>query len=362
MSAGRAALHDQVTLNLLAAGDIEGAGRLNQPAHLDSRGSQYVHMRLQEHRSSGPIVLFNSNSQIYSDEYQPETTSYVVQIFPREAPRNVMPGLARSRVVCFAGDLFIGRFFTSLLARSEIAEQLEEKLHSILRGCPLVVNLEGVFGPAKPAARAERQLVMDRALALEWLQKLNVIAVSVANNHSRDLRQREYSHTVMALREVGIAVLEHGRVADLGPFRIIALTDVDNTAEPITNRIDDTELAAIARSPARPPLVAFMHWGTEFSAEPSPRELYLTKRLAQAAVGLIVGAHPHVRSGGIRSISGGETILAYSLGNFLFDQLDARSSGAILEVRLFEQGTYFARMVEIPNFYSQARQLRPRAK
>jgi AmmeMemoRadiSam system protein B len=355
MSAAQAALHDQATLNVLSAADIEGAGRLNQPAHLDSRGSQYIQMRLQERRSARPIVLFNANSQSYSDAYEPETTSYIVQIYPREPPRRVLPRLGGSQVICFAGDVFLGRFFTALLTNSRIAERLEKKVQSILRGCPLVVNLEGVFGPSKPAARTDRELVMDRELALQWLKKLNVIAASLANNHSRDLGPSGYEQTAAALRGAGIAVLEHGLISDLEALRIVTLSDVDNSANPTTNRITNQELAAIARSPARPPLIAFMHWGKEFSAEPGPREQELTQRLAQAAVGLVVGTHPHTRSGGIRPISGGEAILAYSLGNFLFDQLDPLASGAILEMRLFDQGTFFARMIEIPNLYDKAR-------
>jgi poly-gamma-glutamate synthesis protein (capsule biosynthesis protein) len=359
MSAAQAAVYDQATLNVLSTFDIEGVQRLNQPAHLDSRGSQYIQMRLQERRSAYPIVLFNVNSQTYSDAYEPETTSYIVQIYPREPPRKVLPRLGGSQVICFAGDVFLGRFFAALLGNNQIAEKLEEKIQAILGGCPLVVNLEGVFGPSKPAARADRELVMDRVLTLQWLQKLNVIAASLANNHSHDLGVSGYENTAASLRGAGIAVLEHGLISDLGPLRIVALSDIDNSGDPTTDRITYQELAAIGRSSAKPPVVAFMHWGKEFLPVPGPREQEVSRRLAQAAVGGVVGAHPHTRSDGIRPISGGEAILAYSLGNFLFDQLDPLASGAVLEMRLFDQGTFFARTIDIPNLYHEARQSIP---
>ena len=73
---------------------------------------------------------------------------------------------------------------------------------------------------------------------------------------------------------------------------------------------------------------------------------------------LIVGAHPHVASDRLAALAGGETLLAYSLGNFLFDQPGSRVSGAILEVRFFPQGTFFARLVPIPNLYDRALGLR----
>jgi poly-gamma-glutamate synthesis protein (capsule biosynthesis protein) len=74
LTAGHAALRDQVTLNLLAARDVQAVGRLGQPQHLDSRGSQYIVMRLMAERGP-PIVLYNQNSQVFSDAFESETTS-----------------------------------------------------------------------------------------------------------------------------------------------------------------------------------------------------------------------------------------------------------------------------------------------
>ena len=44
---------DQQVLNIIAADDVDAAAKLMQPAHLDSRGAQYIQMRLQ-------AKLFNS--------------------------------------------------------------------------------------------------------------------------------------------------------------------------------------------------------------------------------------------------------------------------------------------------------------
>ena len=42
----------------------------------------------------------------------------------------------------------------------------------------------------------------------------------------------------------------------------------------------------------------------------------------------------------------------------LFDQPGSQSSGAVLEVRFFPQGTFFVRLIPIPNFYEQALRMR----
>jgi AmmeMemoRadiSam system protein B len=358
LSPGEAALHDQWTLNVLSAADVDAAARFQQPAQLDSRGSQYIQMQLQARQGVNPIVLFNVNSQTYSSEYEPETTSYIAQIYPREPLRHVLPAMAGSKVVCVAGDVFLGRFLSSILRDPRSAELLAQSVKSILGGCPLVVNFEGAIGSPRAPARTDLTLVMSRRRTLAWLRKLKVIAVSLANNHSRDLGARGYRRTVRALSAAGIRVLEHGRMTDLSIFRITALSDVDNTADRGTDRIKETEIATIARSPARPPLVTFLHWGTEFSNHTGPHEQALIQRLAQAGVGLVVGAHPHVHSEKIELLPGGEGILAYSLGNFLFDQMSPPSSGAILELRLFTQGTFFARLLPVPNFYDEVRHSR----
>ena len=72
-------------------------------------------------------------------------------------------------------------------------------------------------------------------------------------------------------------------------------------------------------------------------------------------VSLVVGGHPHVASGRIVPLGGGDAAEVYSLGNFLFDQSADRASGAILELRIFRQGTVFCRLIPLPNYFDMAR-------
>ena len=76
-------------------------------------------------------------------------------------------------------------------------------------------------------------------------------------------------------------------------------------------------------------------------------------RLRGAAV--IAGAHPHVADGRLVTLGGGDTIMAYSLGNFLFDQTAADTSGTLLELRVFRQGTVAARLIGLPNLFDLAK-------
>jgi poly-gamma-glutamate capsule biosynthesis protein CapA/YwtB (metallophosphatase superfamily) len=98
-----------------------------------------------------------------------------------------------------------------------------------------------------------------------------------------------------------------------------------------------------------------INWGTDYVAAPGRRQLDLREALREAAVSLILGVHPHIPARGLDLLGGGEALSVHSLGNFIFDQ-DARvaASGAILEVRVFDQGTYFARLVSHRNLFQSA--------
>jgi AmmeMemoRadiSam system protein B len=350
---------DQEVLNIIAADDLDAVAKLRQPAHLDSRGSQYMQMRLQaKHFHSRPLVMFNSNSQAYSDRTEPETTSYIIQIYPAAGDAGLIdpPDPSAAEAYCFAGDTFFGRYMLKLLSHTEVAERLRKELQTRLAGCPLIVNLEGVVVDKMPGKLGPLTLAMPQDLVLDWLKSANVVAVSVANNHAKDLGEEAFAKMVTTLQASGLKVLRHGDIVDLGRFRLVALTDIDNNVKPFENRVSEADLRGIGRSDALPPLVAYLHWGTEFQTAPDQRQIVLADDLRRNGVSLIVGAHSHRVLAHLEALAEGQSAVAYSLGNFLFDQSHDRASGSILEVRFFPQGTFFARLVPMPNLYDMAHQ------
>jgi poly-gamma-glutamate synthesis protein (capsule biosynthesis protein) len=190
---------------------------------------------------------------------------------------------------------------------------------------------------------------MPRADTLRWLRELGVVAVGVANNHARDLGAEAYAAMVADLRAAGLTVLEHGRPQAVGPLRLTALRDLDNTPRPRDALIVDAELAAPAAD------IAFLHWGLEYGAEPGDRERRLAGALRKAGVPLVVGAHPHRASDRIALVDGLDTLLVYSLGNFVFDQRAPRASGAVLQVSVFAQGTRAVRLIPLTDVYTLGR-------
>jgi hypothetical protein len=66
-------------------------------------------------------------------------------------------------------------------------------------------------------------------------------------------------------------------------------------------------------------LVVSVHWGDEYSPEPSPYQTTLAAFFAEHNVDLVIGHHPHVlqRFESLQRADGKSTLCFYSLGNFL---------------------------------------------
>ncbi|MXS79188.1 CapA family protein, partial [Nitrosomonas sp. JL21] len=63
-------------------------------------------------------------------------------------------------------------------------------------------------------------------------------------------------------------------------------------------------------------LILSLHWGDEFVDFPSPVQVSIAHEFINAGAKIIIGHHPHVVQG-VEKYNGG--VIAYSLGNFVFD-------------------------------------------
>jgi AmmeMemoRadiSam system protein B len=345
---------DQQTLNVLASGSLDAVAALNQPEHLDSAGAMYVHLALQQRlRGAAPRVLANENGQQYSPNFIAETTSYMVLAFMRpDAAPTPLP--AGARRFFLAGDTFFGRRMSRALLDEAAAARVEDAVREATGGGAIVANLEGVLLPDLPSDLPELVLAMPSAQATAWLKRLNVQAVSLANNHAFDIGPSGYAETKATLDAAGIAHFGQGERLDFSGVALVGLTDLGTNASQETTLIDATLLDRLVVGDAETPVLAFVHWGEEYVPSPSRREVELAEEMRRRSVAAIVGAHPHRASDGVVALGGGDTALVYSLGNFLFDQTAAKATGALTEITVFDQGTIFVRPVELPNLYDLA--------
>jgi poly-gamma-glutamate capsule biosynthesis protein CapA/YwtB (metallophosphatase superfamily) len=105
----------------------------------------------------------------------------------------------------------------------------------------------------------------------------------------------------------------------------------------------ETVLATVRKLAARPDIAAVIlvpHWGIEYHPKPDARQQALAHDVLDAGATAVVGTHPHVIQPleKYRTRDGRETLIAYSLGNFVSNQIGlARRSSAILLLGLAPQ-------------------------
>jgi poly-gamma-glutamate synthesis protein (capsule biosynthesis protein) len=344
---------DQETLNIIAADDADAVFNLNQPDHMDSRASQYVQMKLQRNVDSHATVIANRNSAQYSAMGK-RTTSYVVTVYSDRLPTSAELHYSDQAMIYFGGDSFVGRWLTEPLADKQIAAAVVHKIRSITNGAPMVVNLEGVVMDEPPTGISNDLHVMHASLAVPILKALNVKVAGLANNHSFDLGPLGYQESRTILKRNGIVPLGHGEIVDVGPFRLLGLNFIgkfDYYDYPV---VKDGSLAAICDSKAPPQLLALVHWGEEYTNTARSAQYEAAEGMEHCGVAAIVGSHTHRAAKSIEALQGGEYAMVYSLGNLLFDQTAERSSGALLELRIFKQGTFAARLIPIPNLFEMS--------
>ncbi len=81
-------------------------------------------------------------------------------------------------------------------------------------------------------------------------------------------------------------------------------------------------------------LVLVLHWGVEYSLQPTADQKELARTLLEAGVDVILGSHPHViQPMEVVKINNQDKFVIYSMGNFIGDQRGVeRNSGVILNL------------------------------
>jgi poly-gamma-glutamate synthesis protein (capsule biosynthesis protein) len=215
--------------------------------------------------------------------------------------------------------------------RLDVADLFIGNLESPLSAARGSGSWERVYrGPAEaaPALRVGRQTVM-----------------ALANNHILEHGSALVTETRSLLSAAGVqpvgyesdgstdrAALEV-RIDGVGVQILAASLIRDLTGRAVEPEAQEARLVRQLRGSAADLRIVTLHWGDEYSTLPSAKQRQLARNLADAGAHLILGHHPHVLQPVERI---GDALVAYSLGNFVFDQdwTDDTRTGGILEVRL----------------------------
>jgi poly-gamma-glutamate capsule biosynthesis protein CapA/YwtB (metallophosphatase superfamily) len=210
-----------------------------------------------------------------------------------------------------------------------------------------VVNLETAI---TTGGTAEKKSFVFRAAPrfAQLISQAGIDAVSLANNHAGDYGTEAMFETSQHLLDNGVQPFGAGRnraealepavfqirgtsVAIIGASQIIpapswvATADKPGIASAGRHIVDANTkafLAAVTNAAAQYDVViAFLHWGQEGVDCPTDIQRRLGRLTRDAGATAVIGAHPHVLQPLIpdRSDSFGDGVIAYSLGNFIWD-------------------------------------------
>ncbi len=211
--------------------------------------------------------------------------------------------------------------------------------------------------------------------AVEGLSDAGFDVLSLANNHTDDYGPVGLLDTMGALEERGIAYVGVG--GDTSADRSTVVIDARgvkiaflayNHIEPryvheqgsaggpvwLEPEVVYDEVRR-ARDLADVMVVSF-HWGTEYVPVPDTFQTEVARRTVEAGADLVLGHHPHV-VGGVAFLDQG--FVAYSLGNFIFDQPFSveTEQGLMLQALLDGAGLKQVRLVPVHIEAGQARVL-----
>jgi poly-gamma-glutamate synthesis protein (capsule biosynthesis protein) len=160
-------------------------------------------------------------------------------------------------------------------------------------------------------------------------------------------RKQAEEATILTVRDVRVGFLAFCEFVPEGVFLnddkpSIALTD--------DNRVRQSLVAARKQCDV---LVASFHWGIEYLNRPGTRQKQLASLAAGAGADLVLGHHPHVLQ--VLEIlpapNKRRCVVAYSLGNFLFDApqkfVKATTDSVVLQVTLNKSGVRSVQMVPV---------------
>jgi poly-gamma-glutamate synthesis protein (capsule biosynthesis protein) len=179
--------------------------------------------------------------------------------------------------------------------------------------------------------------------------------LTLANNHAVDFGRPALLDTVRAVRAARMqsigagassgparrpAIVTRGglRIAFLGysdvnPPGFSATADAPGTAPADPEAIAADVHAALRRADVA---VCFFHWGVELHPLPDTRQKELAIACLRAGASVVLGAHPHVFGPVVRPTP--HTLVAWTLGNFVFPSGAQTSHTGILQVRLGRDG------------------------
>lgn len=277
-----------------------------------------------------------------------------------------------SLALIFVGDIMLNRGVEYMVKEKgggdfkwpflKIADYLREA--DVLFGnLESVISNKGVRVGSIYSFRAEPK-------SIEGLTYAGFDVLSVANNHIFDYGRPAMEDNFNRLKEEGIKYVGGGFseeeahspiIKDIKKTKIayLAYTNLGSEYFAATKErsgiawLDEGIIEDIKTAKESADIVIVsMHFGEEYQPQPSPNQIYFAQLAIDSGADLVIGHHSHI----VQPIEKyNDSYIAYSLGNFVFDQgfSEKTMEGLVLEV-LVKNGKInkvIPRNIKINNFF-----------
>ncbi len=280
--------------------------------------------------SAAPAAAARSPGERAADETSPRP----------DADKTVAPVVKEAIELTFVGDVIFGRWkeggydpidFENVDVFGEMRELIAADLAIANLETPLIREM-----PAEsPYGTRLRFAAPPQAAAV--LRRAGFSAVTLANNHSYDMHMTGVRETPVILAEHGIRALGESRskeplfrveTVEVAGWKIgfVNATTWRNGPQrshapklPHADMKKMTQALVPVVRRARPDhdlVIALIHWGYEYADVANRHQRRTGRALIRAGADAVICHHPHVLQAFERYRDG---LIAYSLGNFLFD-------------------------------------------
>jgi hypothetical protein len=248
--------------------------------------------------------------------------------------------MAGEKVTLLAlGDVWLARRVADEIAKRGAYHPFA-RIAQYLRSADIVFgNLESPFSTRGRPTKNKDVVVRSAPSSVEGLVRAGIDVVSLANNHIMDFGPEALQDTLSLLDENGIRHLGAGLTPAEArkPLRVttkgigisfhayLCWGEASRAAQGPAGAIRSAMKEELERSRGQSDFVVVaLHGGVEFQDYPTLEMIRLAHWVVDQGGDLVVGHHPHVIQGVEKYKNG---LIAYSLGNFIFDSHDVELQG-----------------------------------
>lgn len=264
--------------------------------------------------------------------------------------------------LAFAGDMMLDRGVKNSVIKNfnndyaALFEKSDNLLELFRNADVFFANLEGPVSNQGVDQKNLYSFRMDPSV-IPALRGAGLSIVSIANNHMADWGRDAFIDTMARLKENEILYAGGGNnkteattptiiekygirigflgFSDKGPNHMTASVDqagVLLASDPKFNEIIENAAAQVDY------LIVAFHFGEEYQTKHNERQELLAHRAIDNGAKIVIGHHPHVLQDTEVYKNG---YIAYSLGNFIFDQSWSKPTmqSMLLTIRLFKDGS-----------------------